>query len=145
MVPSGSHLAHLLLQKGPCPINLPTLAGWLLSYPDREAARYLQEGCVFGFRIPVQGLRAAAVASNLKSVKGMEVVVTERIKKEVSEVWVAGSFHKPLVPNLRVSPLGVVPEKVPGEFRLVHHLSYPAGESVNDTNPQELCSLLYFI
>ena len=28
-------------------------------------------------------------------------------------------------------------------FRLIHHLSYPEGTSVNDVIPQELCSLCY--
>ena len=36
----------------------------------------------------------------------------------------------PLFPLFRV--LGVVPKKTPGEFRLIHHLSYPKGSSVND-------------
>ena len=34
--------------------------------------------------------------------------------------------------SLVSSPLGVVPKKTPGEFRIIHHLSYPDGSSVND-------------
>ena len=30
-----------------------------------------------------------------------------------------------------LSPLGVVPEKVPGQFRLIHDLSFPKDNSVN--------------
>ena len=30
------------------------------------------------------------------------------------------------------SPLGLQPKKVPGEYRVIHHLSYPKGYSVND-------------
>ncbi|KAJ1136001.1 hypothetical protein NDU88_002428 [Pleurodeles waltl] len=36
-----------------------------------------------------------------------------------------------------VSPLGVVPKKTQGEFRLIHHLSWPEGGSVNDFIAQE--------
>ena len=36
------------------------------------------------------------------------------------------------VTQFRVSPLGVVPKKAPGEYRLIHHLSFPHGASVND-------------
>ena len=36
-----------------------------------------------------------------------------------------------------VSPLGVVPKKNLGEFRLIHHLSYPKGSSVNNGIPLE--------
>lgn len=38
---------------------------------------------------------------------------------------IAGPFTQPPFPNIQVSPLGLVPKKSPGEFRLIHHLSYP--------------------
>ena len=41
------------------------------------------------------------------------------------------------------SPLGVVPKKNPGEFRLIHHLSYPKGYSVNDGISSEYTSVSY--
>ena len=50
---------------------------------------------------------------------------------------------KPPFPSFRVSPLGVVPKKAPGEFRLIHHLSYPRGSSVNDSIPPEFSSVYY--
>ena len=81
------------------------------------------------------------MTSNLKSVKGMEEVV--RIQKEVAEGRVAGPFAEPPVPTLHISPLGMVPKKLPGEFGLIHHLSYPASESVNDMISQELCKVRY--
>ena len=37
--------------------------------------------------------------------------------------------------NFISSPLGVVPKKTPGEFRIIHHLSYLDGSSVNDFIP----------
>ena len=49
----------------------------------------------------------------------------------------------PPVENLWVSLLGVMPKKNSSEYRLIHHLSYPEGESVNDAIPQELCSVCY--
>lgn len=67
----------------------------------------------------------------------------EKIDKEVYEGRVVGPFREPPVPNLRVSPLGLVPKKVEGEYRLIHHLSYPEGRSVNDQIPHELCSVHY--
>ena len=45
---------------------------------------------------------------------------------------IAGPFQAPPFSTLRVSPLGVVPKKTPGEFRLIHHLSFPWGTSIND-------------
>lgn len=35
------------------------------------------------------------------------------------------------------------PKKAPGEYRLIHHLSYPEGSSVNDAIPEHLCSVRY--
>lgn len=48
----------------------------------------------------------------------MEQVVRENIAKEVSKGRVLGPFETPLLPNLRVSPLGVVPKKAPGNSDL---------------------------
>ena len=42
-----------------------------------------------------------------------------------------------------ISPLGLVPKKMPSEFRLIHHLSFPRGSSVNDGIPRAFCSVTY--
>ena len=49
----------------------------------------------------------------------------------------------PAMAKFRVSPLGAVPKKAKGEFRMIHHLSYPEGESVNDFIPDEMSSVTY--
>ena len=43
-----------------------------------------------------------------------------------------GAFKTPQFPSFRVSLLGVVVKKMSGEFRLIHHLSFPSGASVNE-------------
>ena len=65
------------------------------------------------------------------------------ICKEMAEGRELGPFFTPPVSHLRVSPLGIVPKKVSGEFRLIHHLSFPARNFVNDRIPQELYSVCY--
>jgi hypothetical protein len=45
--------------------------------------------------------------------------------------------------TFRISPIGLVPKKEPGEYRLIHHLSYPPGDSVNDNIDPSLCSVQY--
>lgn len=42
-----------------------------------------------------------------------------------------------------VSPLGVVPKKEVGKFWLIHHLSYPKGDSVNDGISKDEASVSY--
>lgn len=82
-------------------------------------------------------------ARNLRSVFGMEEVVRAKIAKEAQAGRVLGPFSSLPLPNLQISPLGVVPKKAPGEFRLIHLLSYLSGGSVNDSIPQDLCSVRY--
>ena len=56
---------------------------------------------------------------------------------------IAGPFDQRPLPILRVSPIGLVPKKEPNEFRLIHHLSYPLGSSVNDYTDRQHCSVQY--
>lgn len=55
--------------------------------------------------------------------------------------WLAEPFQYPPLSPLWIFPLGVIPKKVPGEFRLIHHLSFPKGSSVNDGIPPENTSV----
>ncbi|XP_053143317.1 uncharacterized protein LOC128341176 isoform X1 [Hemicordylus capensis] len=131
------------LEKGPSPVKLPVLERLLRDYPLREQAQYLSQGVTFGFRIPYIGSRVHSMSPNLKSVEGMEVVVLRKINKEVALGRVLGPFRDLPLPDLRISPLGVVPKKAPGEYHLIHHLSFPHGSSVNDGIPDSLCSVKY--
>ena len=83
------------------------------------------------------------MSNNLKSVIGIEEVVWKKISKEIVEGRVLGPFKEPPITTLRVSPLVLVLKKAPGEYRLIHHFSYPAGDTVNDMVPQELYSVRY--
>ncbi|XP_067323909.1 uncharacterized protein [Anolis sagrei] len=132
-----------IFQKGPSPIKLAPLSEWLKTYPNRTAAAYLLQGFSHGFRIPAVGPRLACLSPNLKSVIGLEAIVKQKIDKEVREGRVLGPFPEPPTPHFRVSPLGIVPKKAAGEYRLIHHLSYPKGDSVNDAIPDEQCSVSY--
>ena len=70
-------------------------------------------------------------------------VVDAKIQQELAAGRLAGPFDVPPFSPFRVSPLGVVPKKTPGDFRLIHHLSYPNGHSVNDGIDQEFASVTY--
>ena len=43
---------------------------------------------------------------------------------------------------MRLNPIGLVPKR-DGSFRLIQHLSFPQGDSVNDFIDQRLCSVNY--
>ena len=124
------------------PINMDNLAEYLQGY-DPTLLKILIAGLRYGFRIPYQGLRQFRLSNNLPSLRGNESVLWQKINNEIKLGRVGGPFPPPPFSNLQVSPLGLVPKKNPGEFRLIHHLSHPEGSSVNDHIPHELCTVQY--
>ena len=40
-------------------------------------------------------------------------------------------------------PIRVIPKKQPGEYQMIHHLSFPYGGSVNEFIPCKFCSVHY--
>lgn len=67
----------------------------------------------------------------------------QRLQQESKAKKIAGPFSAPPFPNLQVSPLGLVPKKASGEFKLIHHLSYREGNSINDHIPDHHCTVQY--
>ena len=56
----------------------------------------------------------------------------------------AGSFNTNLIPGAHISRFGVMHKNhQPNKWRLIVDLSHPAGHSVNDGIPKDLCSLTY--
>ena len=100
-------------------------------------------GFTFGFRIGFLGERRAAESPNLKSALQQPLIVQSKLRKECEAGRIVGPFLSPPFQNFVCSPLGIVPKKDPSEFRLIHHLSYPDGSSVNDHIPHERSSVHY--
>ena len=72
-----------------------------------------------------------------------QIAVDQKLAKELAAGRLAGPFIAAPFHPFRVSPLGLVPKKSPGEFRLIHHLSFPRGSSVNDGMAPENTSVHY--
>ena len=66
-----------------------------------------------------------------------------KIIKELEAGRVVGPFTSLRFETLQVSPLGLVPKKQPGEYRVIHHLSYPEGSSINDGIMQDFKTVQY--
>jgi hypothetical protein len=124
------------------PVDSNVLVQWLSDYPNREDAAILSNGFREGFKLLYSGPRLPTEAKNLKSAIDAPHIVREKLGKEVEAGRIAGPFDTRPIASLRVSPLGLVPKK-DGDFRLIHHLSYPEGSSVNDFLDPELCSVEY--
>ena len=116
---------------------------FLLHGNDRFLKQFLVDGFRFAFRIHFVGERFSSESPNLKSVLGQPVVTHAKLRKGCDTGRIVGPFTVPPFPNFRCSPLGIVPKKDPSEFRLIHHLSYPKGSSVNDFIPYYCSTVKY--
>ncbi|KAJ1106593.1 hypothetical protein NDU88_003994 [Pleurodeles waltl] len=127
----------------PSPIDFNALASILKDYPRATERELLFNGFSEGFRIPYDGPSLSRGANNLRSAMEAQGVVREKLEKECQLGRVAGPFIHPPLPNFIVSPLGIVPKKEQGKYRLIHHLSFPKGSSVNDYLEEGTCSVCY--
>ena len=80
---------------------------------------------------------------NLKTANDHPEIVQHKLLTEINLGRVAGPFHDKPISTLRISPIGLVEKKTPGEFRLIHHLLFPEGDSVKDFIDPDLCSMQY--
>ena len=80
------------------------------------------------------GQRTEQNGPNLPSALSNKEIVKQKIQTELKAGRIAGHFNVKPFSNFKISPLGLVPKSFPGEFRLIHHLSWPRadGSSVND-------------
>lgn len=124
------------------PINVNCLKRLLTSYNKKEAI-YLLNGFKFGFSLHYEGPRKARMSQNLKSALANPTLVREKIHKEIAAGRMAGPFNIKPFKHFIVSPVGLVPKKTPGDFRLIHHLSFPEGESINDGIARKYSSVHY--
>lgn len=130
------------MSRGPTPVRADRLAFYLNGY-NNSISDYLIQGFIHGFPIRYFGSVLAMRSPNLKSAMDNPTSVNVKMSKELTAGRIVGPFDEPPFETFRVSPLGIVPKKLPGEFRLIHHLSYPEGSSVNDGIPKELATVRY--
>ena len=87
-------------------------------------------------------------AKNLTLTVGNQVVLWNKIMKEVKLKRVAGPYDHIPFDNYIQSPIGLVPKAGGDQTRLIFHLSYDFGsqdqqKSVNYHTPRSLCSVKY--
>ena len=94
------------------PIKPNVLRLMLKDYPDVKTSKLLYEGFSFGFFLHYEGPREATDCVNLASLKGKENIAYDIALKEISLGRLAGPFDQRPLPNLRLSPVGLVPKKM---------------------------------
>lgn len=75
---------------------------------------------------------STAVKNNHSSVRKSPSVVSKKLDKELGLNRISGPHELKPFDNLICSTLGLVPKTLPGEFRIIHDLSFPEGNSVNE-------------
>ena len=136
-------IKYLVLHGKPVtPVRVDRLDFLLHGY-DRFLKTFLVDGFRFGFHIHFVSERFSSESPNVKSALDQPAVTHAKLHKECDARRIVGPFTAPPFPNCRCSPLGIVPKKDPSEFRLIHHLSYPKGSSVNDFIP-DYCSTVKY-
>lgn len=120
----------------------------LQGYPDRQWAYRLVHDIIYGVDIGFIGVRNRTVQSrNFIEDHEHESAVEEDIKKELDNGRIIGPYHISQVPwkHYYSSPIMTVIKKGgSGKVRVVHHLSYPRGDSINTHTKDWLCVLSRF-
>lgn len=84
---------------------------------------YLFDGFTNGFRLRFSGMREAQDSHNLRSAIDHPKVVQTKLDAELAAGRIAGPLSVSVHPNLKISPLGVVPKRQEGQFRLIIYLT----------------------
>ena len=132
----------ILLSSLVTPLKVDRLEFLLQDYVS-NLARYLVQGSRYGFRIQFIGNRAPFESPNLKSALQNPDLVMSKLQKEIYAGRIVGPLTNAPFPDCRSSPIDIVPKKTTNEVRLIQHLSYPSGFSVNDNIPDD-CSAVYY-
>lgn len=126
----------------PTPVDRNILRFYLLGYDD-SLLSYLLHGFKYGFSVCCIGFNPQLNFYNLRSALQNPTEVNKKLKKEIDLGRTSGPFKSPPFQDMHLSPIGLCAKKQPNTFRLIHHLSYPKGSSINDHIPQEFSSVQY--
>ena len=115
----------------PIPVKLKPPVKFLSGYPP-ELVQYILYGFSKGFRLHFQGRQQFFIPNNLPSALQNPKFVDKKLGQELAANHIAGPFTSPPFQSFSVLPLGLIPNKTPGDFRMIHYLSFPKGMSIND-------------
>lgn len=122
------------LQDSPSPLYRPAWRLLLQQYPGDLPTvidNILEYGALLGYTGPARYI----ISRNLKSVNLNPAVLTDKIATDIALRRIKQVNPTPPGPYIS-SPLGLVP-KPNNKWRPIHHLSFPRGQSVNDSIAEE--------
>ena len=124
------------------PVNVHGLQAMLIDY-NRSARDTLVRGFRYGFRIGFNGHNSTIVSKNDNSASRHNIACHSIIKDELNASRLAGPFINSPFKEYYISPIGIIPKKDKGKYRLIHDLSFLRGSSVNDGIPLDIRSVNY--
>ena len=122
------------------PIKVHILKELIRGY---EKSYYLVQGFSEGFKMGVEGNFQSHSFHNHLSVLNDPQAAIKKLQQELDAGRIAGPFNSTPLPKFVISHLGLIPKKEAGEFRLIHDLSFPHYDSVNDHIPKETSHVRY--
>jgi len=139
---SQSLIKNHPITKLPTPIKSNILCNELSGY-DTSLRHSIVDGFKSGFRLGCTEFQSESTCRNHSSIYQNQDHVQLKLSKEMNLGRIAGPFHSKPFDNFHCSPLGLIPKKSMGEFRIIHDLSFPKGNSVNDHIGQEFVNVQY--
>jgi hypothetical protein len=128
---------------GSSPINVDEVKKALSDYPDQNIANSITYGLEFGFKLNYSVPRLPFDMHSRDIFGERYEIANRKILKEINLGRIAGPFPEHPFPTFRVSPISVIPKKSSSEFQLIHNLSFPPTNSVNDFIDREHSSVKY--
>ena len=105
----------------------------------------LESGFTSGFPLHFDGPRSSQEAPNLLSALQNPRAESAELSTKLDAHRLTGHLSSSPFPVFRISPLGLVPNKVKGEFCLILHFPYPRGSSLNDGISSDYTTVSYVI
>ncbi|KAF5384159.1 hypothetical protein D9615_003180 [Tricholomella constricta] len=148
--PNSDPRANTFRSSSPSPPPVPSRlvhdawSFYLADYPDRTFVDSLLNIIQFGANIGFLGDNYEQSCKNLKSASEAADFTSTSIQSLLDNSHAAGPYPSPPLPKFRCSPLGAVGRKRnPGKLRMINHLSWPQGRSVNDGIPDCEAHIVY--
>ena len=112
----------------------------LRSHPDRKFVLEILNNIQNGVDIGYKGERTCSsrINKNWPSVNNFFPDIVKSINDDISRGRVHGPTSQPTLNNFVASPLGAFRKARSGKLRIIHDLSWPPGQSINDhISPEE--------
>ncbi len=116
-------------------MKVDRLAKLLVGFP---LADYVVDGFTNGFHINFKGDHQPLTSHNAASATLNPEAVAKKIRSELDASRISGSFTEVPFKFFKSRPLSLREKSTPGQFRLLHNLSYPYDDKL--VHPQTLYS-----